>query len=126
MIAKAASFTKGAGGPSHLDADQFRHMLLSKKFKTETKQLRQQIVVLAKTLVSTIVDPKSVKALINCRLIMLNKNPGVRSISAGEVSRRIMGKEVNWILKDNIQESAGLLQITTGLKAGAEAAIHSL
>ena len=28
MIAKAASLTKGAGGPSHLDSHQFRHLLL--------------------------------------------------------------------------------------------------
>ena len=35
-----------------------------------------------------------------------------------------MGKVINWILKDDIQESAGLLQTLTGLKAGAEAAIH--
>ena len=32
MIVKAAYLTKGAGGPSHLDTDQFHHMLLSKKF----------------------------------------------------------------------------------------------
>ena len=31
MIAKAASLTKVTGWPSHLDADQFYHMLLSKK-----------------------------------------------------------------------------------------------
>ena len=63
MIAKAASHAKGAGAPSHLDADQFRHILLSKKFKTEAKELKEQIAVLARTLASTSVDPKSIKAL---------------------------------------------------------------
>ena len=81
MTAKAASLTKGAGGPSHLDAEQFRHMLLCEKFKTEATEQREQIAVLARTLASTIVEPKSIKALTNCRLISLNKNPGVRSIS---------------------------------------------
>ena len=42
MIAKAASLTEGAGEPSHLEADQFCHMLLSKKFKTEVKELRDE------------------------------------------------------------------------------------
>ena len=37
-----------------------------------------------------------------------------------------MGKAINWILKDNILESAGPLQTATGLKAGAEAAVHSM
>ena len=39
MIAKAAFLIQGAGGPSH----QFCHILISKKFKTETKELREQI-----------------------------------------------------------------------------------
>ena len=122
---KAASLTKGAGGPSHLEADQFRHMLLSKKFKTEAKELREQIVVLARTLASTTVEPKSVEALTICKLMPLNKNPGLGSIGVSEVLRGIMGKAINWILKDDIQESTGPLQTATVLKAGAEAAIHS-
>ena len=65
ITAKAASFNKGAGGSFHLDADQFRHMLLSKKFKTETKRLRKQMSVLARTLASTIVPPRSMKSLTN-------------------------------------------------------------
>ena len=35
-----------------------------------------------------------------------------------------MGKVVKWILKDDIEESAGPLQTATDLKAEAEAAIH--
>ena len=50
----------------------------------------------------------------------------MRTIGVGKVLRRIMGKAINWILKDDIQESVGLLQTVTGLKAGAEAIIHSM
>ena len=42
IIAKAAFLTEGVGGSSYLDADQFRHTLLNKKFKTEAKELREQ------------------------------------------------------------------------------------
>ena len=42
----------------------------------------------------------------------------------GEALRGIMGKAMNWILKEDIQESAGSLQ--TGWKSGAESAIHSV
>ena len=35
-----------------------------------------------------------------------------------------MEKTVKWILKDDIQESAGPLQTAAGSKAEAEAAIH--
>ena len=37
-----------------------------------------------------------------------------------------MGKAINWILKDDTQESTGPLQTATGVKAGAQAAIHSV
>ena len=39
-IAKAALRTKGAAGPSGLDADGWRRMLISKKFGNETVNLR--------------------------------------------------------------------------------------
>ena len=69
MIAKAASLTKG-----HLiSPDQFRHMLLSKKFKTEGKELREKIAILGRTLGSTLLDPKSIKALTTCRLTPLSE-----------------------------------------------------
>ena len=35
--------TKGAGGPSQLDSEQYRHILSSRKFKKENKELREQL-----------------------------------------------------------------------------------
>ena len=126
IIGKASFLTKGSGGPSHVGADQFRHILLSKKFKTEGKNLREKIALLSRNLTSKFVDPFSIEALTTCRLIPLSKNPGVRPIGIGEVLRRVMGKAINWILREDIQEAAGSLQAATGLKAGAEAAIHAM
>ena len=40
--------------------------------------------------------------------------------------RRIVGKTIAWSLGSDIQEAAGPLQVATGLKGGAEAAIHSM
>ena len=37
MVLKACSRTKGVGGPSQLDAEQYRHILTSKKFKLRIK-----------------------------------------------------------------------------------------
>ena len=56
----------------------------------------------------------------------MNKNPGIRPIGVGEILRRLIGKVIGWVLKDEIQEAAGPLQSATGLKGGAEAAIHSM
>ena len=96
LIRNAVRQTKGAGGPSHLDADQYRHMLLSHKFKKESKDLREEIATLARKLATEIIDPSTIDSLIACRLIPLNKNPGVRPIGIGEVLRRIIGKAIGW------------------------------
>ena len=48
-------------------------MLLSKKFKTEAKELREQIAILGRTLVSTLLDTKSIKGLTTCRLTPLSE-----------------------------------------------------
>ena len=40
--------------------------------------------------------------------------------------RRVIGKTISWSLGQDIQESAGPLQVATGLKGGSEAAIHSM
>ena len=44
----------------------------------------------------------------------------------GEILRRIIGKCIGWVLKTDIQEAAGPLQMATGLQSGAEAAIHAM
>ena len=123
-IRKASKMTNGATGPSQFDADQYRRILCSKTFKTEGKDLREQIAILARNVASNLIDPDIVDSYVACRLIPLNKNPGVRPIGIGEILRRIVGKAICRVLNPEIQETAGPLQASTGLKGGAEAAIH--
>ena len=98
----------------------------AKNFKAEAKNLKEQIALLARTLASTFVDSHLIDLLITFRLIPLSKNLSVRLIGIGEVLRRVIGKTINWVLKDDMQEATGLLHTATGLKAGAEAAIHAM
>ena len=86
-----------------MDADQFRNILVNKKFKHEGKELREQIATLTRKLATTVIDPNTIDALVACNLIPLNKNPGVRPIGVGETLRRIMGKTIGWTLKHDIQ-----------------------
>ena len=48
-------------------------------------------------------DPDSIESLVACRLIPLSKDPGVRPIGIGEVLRRIIGKAVTNIIKDDAE-----------------------
>ena len=61
-----------------------------------------------------------------CRLIPLNKNPGLRPIGVGEVLRRIIGKSVANVLKSDVKHSVGSLQVCAGQDAGCEAAVHAI
>ena len=54
MIQQAAMQTRGAGGPSQLDAAQYRHILAGKSYKKEGKEMREQVALMAKTLATTI------------------------------------------------------------------------
>ena len=49
-----------------------------------------------------------------CRLIALNKNPGVRPIGICEVVRRIISKAILPITRGDIQDTAGSLQLCAG------------
>lgn len=82
-------------------------MILKEK---EEIELKKQMAVLARRIVPTIVNPKSMKSLTNCRLIPLDKSHSERLIGVDEVFRKIIGKEIIWILKDEIHGSAGPLQ----------------
>ena len=71
-------------------------------------------------------NPHTLESLIACRLIPLNKNPRDRPIWVGEVLRRIIGKCIGWVLKTDLQQAAGQLQMATGIQSGVEAAIHAM
>ena len=66
----------------------------------------------------------NVSAFLACRLIALDKCPGVRPIGVCETSRRIISKAIFYAIKDDIQDVAGSLQLCAGQIAGIEAAIH--
>ena len=48
---------KGSGGPSLLDAKQWRRMLCSKHYKSEGKDLREEIANVARKISTEIIDP---------------------------------------------------------------------
>ena len=129
-IAKAAMNTKGAAGPSGLDALAWRHILVSKNYRSSGKDLRDAVAMMARHLATrknTIIDGKSnLEAYLSCRLIPSDKQPGVRPIGIGETLRRIIGKTIIATIKPKIMESAGSLQLCAGQKAGCEAAVHAM
>ena len=87
--------------------------------KNEDKFFREEIALLARNLAIKIVDPAIIEPLIACRLISLDKKPGVSPIDVGEVLRRIIGKAIGWSLKQDLMEASGPLQASSGFRGGA-------
>jgi len=72
-------------------------------------------------------DPATIEPTLESRLIALDKGNGeVRPIAAGEVIRRIIGKCVTKVLKQDILDSSGSLQVRARHKSGSEATVHAM
>ena len=126
LVRKAALKTRGGSGPSGMDGDGWRHILTSNSFKECSKELCVTFANVIKKLCSNVEDSKSLEAFLACRLIPLDKNPGIRPIGVGEVLRRIAGKVVVHTVREDVISSVGSLQVCAGQEAGCEAAIHAM
>ena len=80
----------------------------------------------AQRLCTDMIDPSITAPLLACRLIALNKNPGVRPIGIGDTARRIIAKAILTITKTDIQDAAGSVQLCAGQISGIEAAVHAV
>ena len=125
QIGKAIKLTKGAAGPSNMSG-AFFNQICNKRFAAEGQEFREQVAKLARKLATEYVDPESIEAYTACKLIPLDKNPGVRPIGIGESLRRVVGKVISWTIKSDAMEAAGPLQVSAGIKSGSEGAVHAV
>ena len=134
-IRTAALKTRGGAGPSGMDADGWRHILVSRNFGQASEELRNELSIAIKQMCTEKVDTtedvngektSSLESFLACRLIPLDKCPGLRPIGVGEVLRRIAGKVFMSVIKDDVQDAVGSLQVCAGLPGGCEAAIHAM
>ena len=85
--------TEGAAGPSawmQQTGDE-----CAPPFMTHHVICVTQLLQWVRRLCNTFVDPVGLKVLTSCRLIALDKQPGVRPIGIGEVARRIQSHPVD-------------------------------
>ena len=100
LIRSTVQQMSGSAGPSGLNAKEWKKLCSS--FHRASDDLCQAIAKLTRRLCSTYVDPCGISPLIACRLIALDKCPGVRPIGVGETLRRLIGKVVLQIAKEDI------------------------
>ena len=123
-ILQAALRTNGAAGLSGLDAYAWRRLCSS--FHSASHELCDALAAVGRRICSSNIHPNDLSAFVGCRLIPLNKHPGVRPIGIGEVPRRIIAKAVLSLFRLDIQQAAGPLQLCAGQEGGCEAAVHAM
>ena len=66
------------------------------------------------------------RALMECRIVDLDKIPGVRPVGIGEALLRALIKLVMRAAGDQAKTACGNLQLCAGLVAGIEGATHAV
>lgn len=103
---------------------------MSRVYGTAGQELRNAIARLAKQMSTELIEHDAITSPLNpllaCRLIPLDKSPGIRPIGIGEVLRRIIGKSVMHVIKQDVSVSAGPLQLCASQPSGCEAAVHAV
>ena len=104
-VKRAAVITRGGAGPSGLDTDGWRRILITKQFSTSSTDLRKAITEVIKKLFTADNLSSLLKPFLACCLIPLDKNLGLHPIGIGERLHQIAGKViVSHIQKDLISQ----------------------
>ena len=115
----------GSGGPTRVDADNWKDVLCSKVFGKLSEELSEEVAIATRRLCVEDIPHQHIKLLLDNRLVPLMKeNDGVRPIGIGEVLRRIMGRCVTKIVGNDVQLVGGTLKTCTGVEAGIEACLE--
>ena len=123
VIRSAALRVNGAAGPSGLDSHEWRRLCTS--HKGASRDLCASLASVAIRISTSYVHPSSIAPLLACRLIALDKHPGVRPIGIGDTARRIIANAVLSITQPDIQDTSGCQQMCGGQISGIEAAVHA-
>ena len=90
---QAAVLTKGCSEPSGVDADGCRRILIPGLFGKSSSDIHKAFKNFIKKIYSEeLQSTQSLEAFTANRLILLNKNPGLRPIGVAGVLRRIVRK----------------------------------
>ena len=124
LIRHTVLWIEGSAGHSGVDALGWRR--LCTLFQAASSDLCHSLAPVARHISTSFTDPDALQPLLNCCLIALDKNPGVRPIGISEISRRINTKAVLQVVKQDVLDAVGCLQLCAGQRAGCEAAVQAI
>ena len=101
VVRSAAMKTHGSHGPSGVDANEWRRWLSN--FNQSSTSLCRTVAQIAVRIATEEINSKFPEPYNACRLIPLDKNPGVRPIGVGEVLRRIIGRSILRCIQNDLK-----------------------
>ena len=119
-----ASNLSGAASALGADGMKLRNWLL--RFGCASEELRVVVASLDDWMSNSSPPWAAYRALMACRLVALDKRPGVHPVGIGETLRRALAKLVMRAAGDQAKTACGNLQLCAGLKAGIKGATHAV
>ena len=124
IVEEVASKLSGAAGPGGTDAVALQSWLL--RFGAESELLRIEMAAWTEWLTNAHPPWAAYRALVACRLVALDKQPGVRPVGIGEIFRRLFAKCTIAIIGHQATTACGNLNLCAGLPGGIEGAVHAV
>ena len=124
IVEEVAAKIRGGAGPGSVDAIAMSNWLLRHgKF---SQVLREELAAWTEWLCNCTPPFAAYRALMACRLVALDKQPGVRPLGIGEIFRRAIAKCALKVCGEDAKAACGSANLCAGLEAGIEGAIHSV
>lgn len=123
-VEEIASRLSGAAGPGGTDSVDLRNWLL--RFGVESEGLRRCMARMTEWIANEAPPWAAIRALMACRLVALDKMPGVRPVGIGEIYRRLMAKCLLKVVGHQATTACGNLNLCAGLPVGIEGAVHAI
>ena len=114
----------GASGALGVEANELRNWLLCLGCASE--ELNVVVASLDDWMANSSPPWAAYRALMTCRLVALDRRPGVRPVGIGETLRRALAKLVMRAAGEQAKTACGNLQMCTGLEAGIEGETHAV
>ena len=126
LVKRPAVRTRAGAGPSGLNADRWRRILITKQFDNSSTDACTATAEVIKKLYTAEKFSPSLEAYLMCRLIPLDKNPGLHPIGIGEILHQIVGKVIVTHIRKDLISSVGSLQVCAGHEVGCKLIIHAM
>ena len=112
---------RGSAGAGGIDAPTLKHWFLH--YGEDSTALCEEFAEFTSWICNEL-NPIAIRGFLTCRLIALDKCPGVRPIGIGETIRRLFVKSALWYTRDDAAELCNHQQLSGGAPNAIEAGIH--